>query len=179
MPTNPCLEFFEANRNNKDKVKALVATKCGDTWADAKLVASPYSPGPIHDDEEIVRQVHSPLHWDEARQEVKPGFYDDLSNKGLSLNRLSYATAEELAQASRERAGARGREAMGFVRCTAGQMVGVMRSVNGASGAIFDTADEQDVSHADACQTKGVSKIEGRAMKQKLFEALKSCFQAI
>ncbi|WP_295864940.1 hypothetical protein [uncultured Xanthomonas sp.] len=175
MPTNPCLNFFEENRGNKDKVKALIATGAGDGWYENGLTASPWSPGAVDLEEEIARQVHSPLHWDEELRQIKLGFFDDLTGQGLSVNRLAHTNLERLAIVSRERAEKRGREAIGFVVARVTQLIEVMRAIQDGSGAVFDTANEDDISHADVCQTKG-AKAVGRAMRQDLFEALKGNF---
>lgn len=170
---NACMDFFEANRDNRQKVKDLIATGQGDAWAAQSLTASPWSPRPIRQGEVLARQVHSPLHWDTEAKEVKLGFFDDLTNKGLSVNRLDFAKIEALSDDSRARAAAGGKnEAVGFVCASVRDLVATMCSVQGGTGAVFDTAKEDDQSHADLCQTSG-AKAEGRAMRQALFQALK------
>ena len=175
MEGNPCETFFREHADDKDKVKKLIACGQGDEWAAARLTASIHSPKPLSDRELVVRQLHSPVHWDSGV--LKPGFYADLSNKGLSLNRLDVGDAEALDQSSETRASSKqGRTALGFLVCTVGEIERLLRGAPEYSGGLFDTALEHDASHADACQTQGVDKAAARAMKEALYQGLKESF---
>ncbi|WP_204313619.1 hypothetical protein [Stenotrophomonas maltophilia] len=177
MAENPCLEFFESHLNDGEKVKALVKDGRGDEWLAAGLCASAFSPGVVTSDEVIVRQVHSPLHWDPETQVVKPGFYDDLTNKGLSVNRVDHVEElDALTEESEARARSSNREAIGFVKFPASAAQEISKMVDGGSVGVFDTALQNDRSHADVCQTTGATRAHGRELRQKMFQALKECF---
>ncbi len=175
--SNPCMEFFESNAENKQKVKALIENGCGNQWICDKESASPHSPGIVEQGENVVRQVHSPVHWDAVANEVKPGFYDDLTSKGLSVNRVSYAPAADLSDASESRATLTGREAIGFVHAPISSITTLLSNENGPLGAVFDTALHNDVSHADVCATVARSNEERRKLRFRLYEGLKSHFR--
>lgn len=172
------MEFFEANRGNGDKVKELIELGDGNDWFANGLSASPHSPGPISSQEEIVRQVHSPLHWDSEKAEVKLGFYDDLTGAGLSVNRLNHARASTLSDDSERRAQDRGRSALGFICADVAYVCSLLMSEGQPSGAVFDTANDNDISHADVCATRGKTRLETRGLRYQLFEGLKGRFRA-
>lgn len=174
MADNPCMEFFETHHDNKQKVKELVDDGRGEEWLAEGLRASSHSPGIVSEQEIVVRQVHSPLHWDPVAKVVKLGFYDDLTNKGLSVNRLIHADVEVLSNDSADRAQSSNREAIGFVKFPASTAGEVTAAVSDGAVGVFDTALEKDKSHADVCQIKG-DRAAGRALRQRMFQALKDC----
>lgn len=184
MASNPCLEFFEANKANMKKVKALVDTGNGDSWAG--LSASLHSPGVVEADEELVRQLVNPVHWDDELDQPKPSFFDDVLNKGMSVNRLRHTTEEKVEEVARIRAAAytianpdkQARSFLGLLRFQAAEVIEVMRSVAGGSGAVFDTALEDAESHADVCQTRGDKEV-GRNIRSALFEHYKQRLQQL
>lgn len=177
MSMNPCMAFFEANRDNRDKVKSLIECGLGNDWFAAGLSASPHSPSPISLQEVIVRQVHTPLHWDSENAEVKLGFYDDLTRAGLSVNRLSHALSSDLSDNSEQRAEERGRSALGFIITDVEHVCALLTADGQPSGAVFDTANEDDISHADVCATRGKTRLETRGLRYQLFEGLKDRFR--
>lgn len=174
--SNPCMEFFEANADNKQKVKALIEIGCGNDWISDGHSASRHSPGVVLSEEELVRQVHSPVHWDSATNEVKLGFYDDLTSKGLSVNRRKYANSDDLSNVSHSRATSSGREAVGFVCAIASSINKLLSDENGQLGAVFDTAKHDDPSHADVCATVAPDNAKRRELRYRLYEGLKGKF---
>lgn len=175
--SNPCMEFFEANAENRQKVKALIANGSGNQWLAEQHSASKFSPGAISKEERIVRQVHSPTHWDGEAKAVKLGFYDDLTSKGLSVNRLLHANKDDLSDESEKRAALTpGREAIGFVSACAEEFSALLTVEGEVRGGIFDTALEKDVSHADVCATVAGSDEERRKLRYRLYNGLKEKF---
>lgn len=176
MGSNPCMEFFEENEGNSQKVKALIEIGQGDQWA--SLSASSHSPGPVGVDEFVARQVLHPVHWDDELSQVKLSVFDDLSNKGLSVSRLAHTSEETLLVAARARAATRERTFIGLLHLGVGELISLMRSVEGGSGAVFDTALEQEPSHADVCQTLGDRGV-ARQIRQTLFERYKTTMRRV
>ena len=168
---NPCMSFFERNKKNPKVVSALINCGEGDAWAHLK--ASPFSPGLVHGKEALERHIVQPHHWDESTQWLKPGFYDDLATRGLSVNRTMYKSVEDVMVGgfSRE-ADSPNRKYIGVLQFFANEIVKIIKSVDGLSGAVFDTALKDDVSHADVCYTKGGRK-EWRFARSVLFESFK------
>jgi hypothetical protein len=160
-----CQEFFEQNAQNRAKCKELqkfpVETQI--EWESQR--ASSASPGPVNDAEVLVRQIMSPLHFDEEAREFKAAAFSDVKDKGCSVNRLAHTTEEALkavlaqrverTNANPDRAEDRYPWGLLHLSCAA------LRSITtaGPDGiqkrglVVYDTALPEDRSHADVCQT--------------------------
>lgn len=58
-------------------------------------ICSPFSPGPVSDDEIVAFILIDPLHYDTVRGVVVPDAFQELTNRDLSLLRVGHATKEE------------------------------------------------------------------------------------
>jgi hypothetical protein len=173
-----CEDFFREHSDDLEKCKALQDLPLGDVLAWESESASPYSPGPVTDDETLVRQILSPVHWDESDNSLKPTAFDDASNKGLSVNRLKAIGAKEL-EARAERRVAEHNEANQLLgrqrsfKCLLHLNCGEVRAIaaNDESErrafAVYDTASQEDPSHADICQIVK-TRAEGRSARASL-----------
>ncbi|HET9129659.1 MAG TPA: hypothetical protein VFO86_01860, partial [Terriglobia bacterium] len=62
---------------------------------------SPFSPGPVGDDERVGFLIIDPTHIDDVRGEITPDAFGELTNRDLSVLRIRHATRPE-ADATRE-----------------------------------------------------------------------------
>lgn len=166
-------EFFSQNSDNKDKCKALQAipVETLSTW-EAEGV-SEISPGPISNEEEVARQIFCPLHWDEEVGKLKPNFFDDASNKGLSSDRLSHATVAEIVERGLKRQGEKDTADKPYkYRGLASLSVSAVRNITEGDKrllGVFDTAQTDNASHCDICVI-AAGKQASRSARAKLYE---------
>lgn len=113
-----------------------------------KSHCSCFSPGLVENDEVVIFLLVDPIHYDEERKTVVPQAFRELTNRDLSVLRLSYANAEELAelqaklvQRSEER----------DIREVCRVRVHELRATKDDSGrmlGVLDTALESNIAHA-------------------------------
>ena len=121
---------------------------------------SPYSPGPVNDNEHVAFLLINPMHYDEVRDVVVPDAFQELTNRDLSVVRIAYATAEE-ASATRDELVARGQEKtpprLRVVDEVCIASVMELRAATEQYGrllAVYDTALRGKPSHASVFTTK-------------------------
>ena len=175
-----CIEFFSQNSSNTQKCKLLQ-----DIQEDILLrweleTASEHSPCPVKDTEYLYRQIISPIHYDEETKTFTPTAFDDASNKGLSVNRESYATENDISFKGIERVNNFNvnspekpqRTFSGVVRFYCYDIrqitVNTKQGLSPVRGfCVYDTALQEDKSHSDICQIVK-SKADGRSARSKL-----------
>lgn len=132
---------------------------------------SEYSPGIVLHEECLARLIFTPIHVDEDTGEVNAAAFNDVKDKGLSINRLTYITKSDLVQkgcakAQADKAAGKEREFVGIIESVCLSI----RSIKAESQRAFcvvDTALENDASHADVCQVP-VGKKAGRGARAAL-----------
>jgi hypothetical protein len=175
-----CIEFFSQNSTNIQKCKLLQDIQ-EDTLLTWELeTASEHSPCPVKDTEYLYRQIISPIHYDEETNTLTPTAFDDASNKGLSVNRESYATEEQISCMAYERVNSFNisnpdkpqRTFSGIVRFFCNDVrqitIKMQQDLYPIRGfCVYDTALEYDESHSDICQIVK-NKAHGRSARSKL-----------
>lgn len=161
-----CIEFFSQPLSSKDKLELLRAMPEEKCLAWEFEVASAYSPRPVSDEEILIRQIISPIHYDPDTNTLKSAAFTDASTHGLSVNRSGLTTAQEIYLAGEKRVQHHNDENDGNskkVRIFLGVVqfrCGEIRKINAFSDedsppvrafAVYDTAKKDDVSHADVC----------------------------
>jgi hypothetical protein len=65
-----------------------------------KLAQSQYSPGIIDNNEELLRLLFSPIHWDEENEMVVPAAFQrkELNERGVSVQRQKYTSKDFIAK---------------------------------------------------------------------------------
>lgn len=177
---NPCQDFF---RDNAEPAKELVPklVESGQGLAFSKLSASEYSPGVVEAPETLCRQVVHPAFYDEANDEVTSTLYDDVCSRGLSTNRLKYGSRDEFVARGNNRL-SEGRSVFGLVSFSREELEAIEADVNGIATMIrvFDTALQEDRSHADVCQTTGpTGKHALRKIRSAMFLKFKGRLQKV
>lgn len=177
-----CREFFQANTENRERCKALqdVSPDIQVAWETES--ASEFSPGPASHDETLCRQVLNPHHFDPVNGTIKPNFFDDASDKGASVNRLGHTTVEMLRQGAQFRVDqinanppASGvRELIGYTTITVEEVRAVFADTPPRRAlGVYDTAKQNDQSHADICQLVSGKKL-GKSVRAQLFQIAKT-----
>lgn len=177
MQGESALQFFEKHAAAEDRMKALqgLHERVQLAWECEKV--SRYSPGPVQNDEMLVRTFDQPTHYRDGK--ILPAAFTDIASRGLSCNRLNYTTVDEsLTRSSHRVAAANVRS--GSDRRTiayATYSVDYLRDLTCYEGAqcrralaVYDTAYEVDPSHADICLLVSDKQVE-RRLRSSLFTA--------
>ena len=119
---------------------------------------SDHSPGLVGDDEVLIRELYSPHYINEDTGEVKPVAFRDARDRGLSVTRRLHSSerahrAKIMKKVAADQAAGRNND--GFWRVVSGSCARI-RGITGDDGrrlfCVYDTAREDDASHADVCQ---------------------------
>lgn len=125
-----------------------------------KYSVSDHSPGLVENCELLIRTVYSPIQINQATGQVDPAFFrNDALKRGLSINRKLHVSQADLrkrieCKIARDRNA--GKERDEFYRVVTARCGDVRRLVSEDGERLFcvyDTASEEDVSHADICQS--------------------------
>lgn len=145
---------------------------------------SDHSPGLVQDDEVLVRVLYSPHYINKETGEVTPAAFADARTRGLSIRRKTHISEKDHRAKIEEKVAvdqAAGRNNDGFWRVVYTRCTDVrnLKLDNGGGRAfcVYDTATEDDSSHADVCQAFDLPPhTEGRnvlriKLRSQLFEA--------
>lgn len=136
---------------------------------------SQYSPGLIVDGEVLARQIFSPIHIDLTTGKVVPAAFADVKN-GLSVNRIAHITKNDLVQLGINKAqsdGIKGKERdfLGVVEIDS-LTVRQLCDDDKRLFCMIDTANDNDVSHADIIQnTESHSASKFKKWRKALYSA--------
>jgi hypothetical protein len=160
-----CIDFFLKNCGDKQICKLLQEIPKDKLLAWEFEVASEHSPGPVSNEEFLYRQIFSPIHYDTETNTLTATAFDDMSNKGMSVNRLKYTSEEQIAQMANKRVEDHNnlnpdktpRSFPGVVRFVCEDVRNITVPAEGESApvrgcVVYDTAYQHDQSHADICQ---------------------------
>lgn len=118
---------------------------------------SDHSPGLVRDDELLIRTLYSPYQINE-KGTATPASFRDALERGLSVNRKSFISEADLRkriEGKIERDRKEGKERDEFYRVVTARC-GDVRQLLSEDGerlfCVYDTASQEDVSHADVCQ---------------------------
>ncbi|RZF24628.1 hypothetical protein EVC45_37930 [Paraburkholderia sp. UYCP14C] len=175
MPGNACSDFFAEHAEDNQKVKAL--QKIPEALAWEGETASDHSPGVVKNEELIVRQVMHPNFFDDEKQKIKPIWFDDVTNRGFSSDRLAYTTVEEVIARAKARADERNAKPENAekppvtVHSLGKLPVSRIREVicdDARAFGVYDTARADNISHTDVCQlANGTQK--ARSIRYELY----------
>lgn len=172
-----CQEFFDAHLHNKDKCKLLQKEASKYSWQLES--ASKFSPAPVDGDEKLLRQIISPIHLENDSKTIKPTAFDDVFNKGLSVNRNQYIASEAKvvdsallkiksyneANIEKPQRGLHG--LAGFISI---EIREIKDYEDNLALGVYDTALESDASHADICHITEDNKQNQRSVRSKLVD---------
>jgi len=152
---------------------------CKEHYFNEDSSVNDYSPGPVQDEEELLRMIFSPIHWDKDTGKLTTLALHDAVKKGLSVNRITHVGLSELRKKvdkkiEIDRRNGKDREFIGFakVTCKDVRKIVTQQQIKQAF-YVYDTATQADPSHADVCQEVTVQKYE----RNKLLEQLRELFQ--
>jgi hypothetical protein len=177
MKSNPCSEFFAQHINNPEKVKELQKIEERINWE--VITASEYSPSTVVNEEDICRQILRPTHVNIHNNELKPTAFDDVANKGLSVDRLRFCDLDKIKQVAIGRVTQynmladpeRVRTFFAIAKFVVRDVRSIMFNEHRCFG-IYDTARPDNVAHADICQIVS-GKFAGRSVRSKLIDLAK------
>ena len=124
-----------------------------------KCSVSDHSPGLVQNHELLIRTVYSPVQINQETGQVDPAFFrQDALKRGLSINRKHHVSEADLRKKIEDKIARdrnEGKERDEFYRVVAARCGDVRRLVSEDGERLFcvyDTAYEEDISHADICQ---------------------------
>ena len=143
---------------------------------------SEHSPGRVYDDEVLVRTIFNPIFVDQ-RGHLTPTYFQnavvkDFTDRGLSVNRKGYLTERALTIRLQHHPSNR----HDYVRFIAARCGDLRRlRFNGKRAiCVYDSATEEDRSHADLCQSvstePNATKRESRTLRMKTARMLQDEF---
>lgn len=158
---SPLCEKSKATKKSK-----LLAENHAHALALELCSVSTFSPGTVSNQEIVARQIFSPIHLDEEDNTIKAAAFDDVSNKGLSVNRLSYTNEETIhstgqAKASNDNNYAinngqpskANRSYIGYIVANVAEIRNY-QDENHRIYAVYDSSLELAIEHADVCMIK-------------------------
>lgn len=172
-----CQEFFDTHLHNKDKCKLLQKEASKYSWQLES--ASKFSPAPVHDNEKLLRQLISPIHLEIDSKTIKPTAFDDVFNKGLSVNRGQYVFSElqvvdsallKIKSYNLANIGKPQRDLHGLAGFISMEIRGIKDFESNLALGVYDTALESDASHADICHITEDNKMNQRSIRSKLVD---------
>ena len=124
-----------------------------------KYSVSDHSPDLVQNDEFLIRTVYSPIQINQETGQVDPAFFrNDALKRGLSINRklhISEADLRKQIECKIARDRNEGKKRDEFYRVVVARCGDIRRLVSEDGERLFcvyDTAYEEDISHADICQ---------------------------
>lgn len=115
---------------------------------------STISPGIVQNDEIIARQIFSPIHVDKNK-EITSYAFNDMFNRGLSVNRMDYIDSASLHAKGEEKAAydrltKPDRKYLGYAIANVGEIRN-STEMKIRWFVVYDTSSKNNVSHADIC----------------------------
>lgn len=176
MPS--CVETFAdlAADDAKSKQKSdIIAAEHPGCVCEVGSVAPEVSPGRVEDQELLIRSIYSPHQYERDTGELKPTAFDDVVDKGLSVDRKSHTSSAQIRQqieaklqAAKSRGAEHKFEGVAVLPCRAArEMVHGTERVFG----VYDTATTVNRAHADVCQVRHGTKLEQRKARLALVNA--------
>lgn len=170
-----CRTCFAAHRNQQDKAKLIDDEH--PNCACEQVSVSPYSPGLVEPEEYLLRVIYSPHHVEHDTGKLKPTALDDVSGRGLSVNRRRYTTPQETQQQISSKldtayAKEKGHRYVGVVVLNAGAVREISEQGKRLFG-IYDTAEDDNRAHSDVCQVR-LGRLAGQRARGELMKLLRS-----
>ncbi|MGJ9420433.1 hypothetical protein ACHAC9_22155 [Massilia sp. CMS3.1] len=154
-------EFFDEHKENAKKCKLLqkMEEEALESWEDQKV--SEFSPGVVLDEELLYQQVVDPTHIAPNGQGLDPMAFDVCRSHGLSTQRVAHTNIDELIASGEDRANnfnlknpdKKQKKLWGFIPYTVSEIREVLcLDTETRPLYVFDTADEDNIPHAEICQ---------------------------
>lgn len=142
---------------------------------------SEHSPGPVSDGEVLIRTIFNPDHVDCTGSPAPTYFQDiikDFTVRGLSVNRRGHVTEPDLRARLKDHSGNK-HEYMGFIAAKCGD-IRRLAFGNERAFCVYDSATEEDRSHADICQSTlpetDATRREAKKLRMKTARMLRNEF---
>ncbi|RRS32911.1 MAG: hypothetical protein P794_00540 [Epsilonproteobacteria bacterium (ex Lamellibrachia satsuma)] len=177
-------KFFNGGVHGKELMKNL-----DDAIAWENETVSNHSPCSVKNNEKVARQIHSPIHVMETNPNQLTNLaFEDMINKGLSINRLKYAISKDdlhkrgREKAARDRKGSSTRKAKPdrkYFGLAFANVIDIRSVVENDKRCfvIYDTSSVSCPSHADLyciindCRNEMVKTRQARKL-QKIFSTI-------
>jgi hypothetical protein len=178
LPIPNCTDCLAARAGAPRNKQFIELAKVFPDCACQNCSFSTNSPGLVADSEDVARHICSPQHIDAATGEIQPNAFNDLFDKGLSVNRLQYADArrvhelgEQLVQnriaADKSRNIERERKYLGYLAGNVGQARDL--TLNGRRViCVYDTSLSENVAHADYATAFAFDDLERAEIRKRL-----------
>ena len=177
-----CREFFDQHGDDDKKCKRLHSRSEAELAQWEAETASADSPGVVLDSEILYQQVTDPTHLSPDGRALMAKTFDVCNSHGLSTHRLAHTSVHRivemcearLQEQNSSRPGLVNRTLWGFVPYLVGDVRQLRSLPTEARGLfVFDTASNDDPSHAEICQGATPDKELQREMRQELYDMVR------
>lgn len=116
-----------------------------------------FSPGPVLNEEILIRHIFSPLHFDQETRTLKPAAFADIWGVGFSVTRQAHSTLEQFKSLTAFLLGIKQQKnPQAELVCLLSISVDTMRAMrcssdNGRLLCVYDTGSKSNPAHADLC----------------------------
>lgn len=140
--------------------------------------------GCVKDDEILARNIFSPVHIDQESYKYTRLAFDDILNKGLSVIRFNYAFHEGVIETGQKKLDNDlpknpDRKYVGYASVSAFKLRQCSLPESNITDqilAIYDTALEECIYHADVCSIKALGKNQKQLLRNFLHEIFEQTF---
>jgi hypothetical protein len=132
---------------------------------------SPYSPGPVHDEESTVRMVVNPMMVHKKRAELMPNFFGHAFTVGMSVQRAECASSKELTKLVSDflRAGDE-RAWLGYVSAPVSSIRACLNDDGERLFAVYDASNRSNPAHAEIGMAYDIPEADVPEMRRKLMK---------
>jgi hypothetical protein len=175
-----CIETFTelaADSQLAKKKSDIISERHPACVCEAGSVQPSWSPGRVENGEMLLRAIYSPHHIETDTGLLNPMAFDDVVDKGLSVERMSYSSSDAMAAQVKEklalpRAQEKGHKFVGVVALECAVVRDIQDLANGSRlFAVYDTATSSNAAHADICQVRQGSKTARALARNRLIES--------
>jgi len=139
-----------------------------------KLAQSQYSPGIIDNNEELLRLIFFPLHWDEENEMVVPAAFQrkELNERGVSAQRRKYTSKDFITKKADQIGQSRSdKRFVGVISAKCRSIRNIQDDKCQQCFSVLDTSDNDNLGHADIYFSQSYPKPLQLKLREKLINA--------
>ena len=139
-----------------------------------KLAQSQYSPGIIDNNEELLRLLFSPIHWDEENEMVVPAAFQrkELNERGVSVQRQKYTSKDFIAKKADQIGQSRSdKRFVGVISTKCRLIRNIQDDKCQQCFSVLDTSNKDNIGHADIYFSQSYPKPLQLKLREKLINA--------
>jgi len=130
-----------------------------------KIAQSQYSPGIIDNNEDLLRLIFSPIHWNEENKMVVPAAFQrrELSERGVSVQRRRYTSRDFIAKRTDQIGQPRsGKRFVGIISAKCDSIRKIQDDKCQQCFSVLDTSLNDNIGHADIYFSQSYGRLSPR-----------------